>query len=85
MMPTISEVAARATFGDLISRVAYGRERVMVTRRGEQVVALVPAEDVALLELLERKLDLREAREALADPENARPIEWDATALRRGG
>ena len=45
-MPTISEVAARATFADLINRVAYGRERIMVTRRGHEVVAVVPAEDV---------------------------------------
>ena len=71
-MPTISEVAARATFADLVSRVAYGGERVMVTRRGERVAALVPAEDIALLELLEYELDLSQAREALADPETAR-------------
>ena len=84
MMPTISEVAARATFGDLVSRVAYGGERVVVTRRGERFVALVPAEDMALLELLESELDLGQARDALADPENARPIDWDTANMHRG-
>ena len=66
-MPTISEVAARATFAALVNRVAYGRERVMVTRRGQEVVALIPAEDVALLELLEGGFDLGAAKAALAD------------------
>ena len=84
-MPTISEVAARATFGDLVSRVAYGRERVMVTRRGERVAALVPAEDVALLELLEEELDLSRARESLADEEHAKPIDLDLAFKRRRG
>lgn len=82
-MPTISEVVARATFVDLVSRVAYGRERVMVTRRGERVAALVPAEDMALLELLEDELDLSQAREALADPENAAPIDWSSAGMGR--
>ena len=83
-MTTISEVAARATFADLVSRVAYGGERVAVTRRGERVAALVPAEDMALLELLEYEFDLSQAREALADPENAQPIDWDSANMRRG-
>ncbi len=82
-MPTISEVAARATFADLVSRVAYGGERIVVTRRGQRLVALVPAEDMALLELLEYELDLSQARDALADPENARPIDWDTANLHR--
>ncbi len=82
-MPTISEVAARATFAELVSRVAYGRQRVVVTRRGEGVVVLVPAEDIALLELLEDELDLSQAREALADSENARPIDWDSAGIGR--
>ena len=84
MMPTISEVAARATFPDLVSRVAYGGERIVVTRRGQRLVALVPAEDMALLELLESELDLSQARDALADPENAQPIDWDTANMHRG-
>ena len=82
-MPTISEVAARATFGDLVSRVAYGRERVVVTRRGERLVALVPVEDVALLELLEEGLDLSHARQSLADPADAIPIDRHVVGMRR--
>ena len=47
-------------------------------------MALVPAEDIALLELLESEFDLSQARYALADPENARPIDWDTANMHRG-
>ena len=40
---------AREKFSDLINRAAYGHERIIVTRRGKPVAAIVPAEDVALL------------------------------------
>jgi len=82
-MPTISEVAARATFADLINRVAYGRERIMITRRGHEVVAVVPAEDVALLELLEGEFDLSAARATLADRGNGTPLEPELVHERR--
>jgi prevent-host-death family protein len=83
-MPTISEVAARTTFSDLINRVAYGRERVVVTRRGHEVVAVVPVEDVALLELLEDEFDLTEARAALADRDENSPTERAPEPYRSG-
>jgi prevent-host-death family protein len=34
---------ARAEFSELISRVAYGGEPVVITRHGKPLVALVPA------------------------------------------
>ena len=44
---------ARAEFADLVNRVVYGGERVVVTRHGKAIVALVPAEDLARLEELD--------------------------------
>ncbi len=41
--------AARG-FSEVLSRVAYGRERLVVTRRGRALAALVPIEDLAQLE-----------------------------------
>ncbi|MEO5338039.1 MAG: type II toxin-antitoxin system Phd/YefM family antitoxin [Magnetospirillum sp. WYHS-4] len=35
----------RASFADLINRVAYGGERVVVTRREKPIAALVPITD----------------------------------------
>ena len=37
---------ARAEFADLVNRVVYGGERVVVTRHGKPIVALVPAADL---------------------------------------
>ena len=67
---------AREEFADLVNRAAYGHERVLVSRRGRTVAAIVPIEDVELLERLEDEHDLAEARGALADPENATSIPW---------
>ncbi|MGW0562542.1 type II toxin-antitoxin system Phd/YefM family antitoxin [Streptomyces sp. NPDC003016] len=41
---------ARAELADLINRVVYGGERVVVTRHGKPLVALVSAADLARLE-----------------------------------
>ncbi len=83
-MPTISVTDARDEFADLVNRVAYGHERIVVSRRGRDLAALVPAEDVALLEMLENEIDLSAARAALADPSNARPLDWGAVRDRLG-
>jgi prevent-host-death family protein len=45
---------ARAELADLINRVVYGSERVVVTRHGKPLVALVSAADLARLEELDR-------------------------------
>lgn len=44
---------ARAELADLINRVVYGAERVVVTRHGKPLVALVSAADLARLEALD--------------------------------
>ncbi|MGW7075088.1 type II toxin-antitoxin system Phd/YefM family antitoxin [Streptomyces sp. NPDC054866] len=43
---------ARAELADLINRVVYGGERVVVTRHGKPLVALVSAADLERLEAL---------------------------------
>ncbi|WP_030418602.1 type II toxin-antitoxin system Phd/YefM family antitoxin [Streptomyces sp. SCSIO 75703] len=49
---------ARAELADLINRVVYGGERVVVTRHGKPLVALVSAADLERLE--ERQAQARE-------------------------
>ena len=46
---------ARAELADLINRVVYGGERVVVTRHGKPLVALVSAADLERLEELGRR------------------------------
>ncbi|MEV0095455.1 type II toxin-antitoxin system Phd/YefM family antitoxin [Streptomyces sp. NPDC050738] len=41
---------ARAELADLINRVVYGGERVVVTRHGKPLIALVSAADLERLE-----------------------------------
>jgi prevent-host-death family protein len=76
-MTTISTVKARENFSDLVNRSAYGKERIVLTRRGKGVVAVVPMEDLRLLEELEDQLDLEAVEKALADPQNKKSIPWE--------
>ncbi len=48
---------ARAELADLINRVVYGGERVVVTRHGKPLVALVSAVDLEQLEALQEPAD----------------------------
>ncbi len=68
----------RQDFADTVNRVAYGGERVVLHRRGRNLAALIPLEDLALLEELEDRQDAEEARQALADAEakGEKPIPW---------
>jgi prevent-host-death family protein len=68
---------ARETFSTTINRVAFGGERVVLTRHGRRVAAVVPIEDLELIEALEDARDLDEVREALADPANRERMAWD--------
>jgi len=66
-MKQISTGEARSGLAELINRTAYGKERTALTRRGKEVAAVVPIEDLRLLELLEDRLDLEQARQSLAE------------------
>ncbi len=54
----------RNNLADALNRVAYGGERVVLQRRGKGVAALVSMEDLALLEMIEDREDLRAALKA---------------------
>lgn len=41
---------ARGHFGDLCNRVAYGRERIVLTRYGHPLLAFVPLHNIATLQ-----------------------------------
>ncbi len=74
---TISTVKAREQLSTVINRAAFGKERVVLTRRGKEVAAVVPIEDVKLLEELEDRIDLEEARAALAETRSKGTIPWE--------
>src|SRR5260370_37312437 len=72
----ITTVAARQHFSDLINRVAYGKDRILLTRRNRPLVAVVPIEDIALLEEIEDRDDFRAARAALREIKRKGTIPW---------
>jgi len=67
-MTTIPITEAREHLADLGNRVALRGERVIVERRGKNLFALVPVEDVELLERLEDQMDLEAIRAARKEP-----------------
>ena len=76
-MPEHRISEAREAFSTTVNRVAFGGERVVLTRHGKRVAAVVPIEDLELLEALEDARDLDDVRGALADPANRERIGWD--------
>lgn len=62
---TINTADAKEQFSELINRVTNQKERIILTRRGNDIAAIVPMEDLHLLLESQHKNDLNEAVEAL--------------------
>jgi prevent-host-death family protein len=67
-MTKISMTKARQDFTNIANRVMYGDERICIEKNNKAAFALVPVEDVEILEALEDKIDLEEALKALKKP-----------------
>lgn len=80
-MTTVTAKEARETLSELISRTAYSKEHVVVTRNGKKMAALIPMEEFELLESildeLEYKKDVEEARAALKEVETEGTVSWE--------
>ena len=48
-MLKMTTVEARENFAELINQAAYGNERVILTRRGKPLAAIVSMEDLELI------------------------------------
>jgi prevent-host-death family protein len=68
----IDSSIARGDFSDVVGRVRYGHERVVVRKHGKDVAAVIPMEDLDLLEraieAAEDRIDVAEAERILNDP-----------------
>lgn len=64
---------AREEFPEVIDRAVNGKERTILSRRGKDLAAVIPIEDLRLLERLAReerdRIDLDDARAALREAE----------------
>lgn len=76
-MVTVQASAARDQFPDIINRAAYAKERTVVAKRGKEVAAVVPIEDLRLLQEIEDHLDIEEALEAIREAKEQGTLSLD--------
>ena len=67
-MTTLPISIAREHLADLGNRVSLRGERIVIERRGKNLFAFVPVEDLELLERLEDEMDLDTIRERMHEP-----------------
>jgi len=65
--PHYTAAEARDRFAEIINAAGFGMERVVITRHGKGVAAVVPLADLDFLEAIEDLIDIEEAREALGE------------------
>jgi prevent-host-death family protein len=77
-MAEISTTEAREEFSEIVNRAAYGKERVVLTRHGKRLAAVVPVEDLEALEGLEDNLDVlaAERAEKRAKSKGEKAVPW---------
>ena len=61
MINKITTAEARKNFADIVNNVAYGKDPIVLTRRGKALAALVSIEDLKLLQQLEDQQDIDDA------------------------
>jgi prevent-host-death family protein len=76
-MKEVTTAEARKNMAELLNRAAYGKERFVVTRHGKELVAIVPLEEVTLLDRLRTLLSSRDFEAALAAMHESEPRQWD--------
>lgn len=67
---------ARDHLSEVVDRARYTQERVVLTKRGREVGAIISIDDLKLLEMLEDQLDIKAARHALEESQGER-ISYD--------
>jgi prevent-host-death family protein len=60
-MQQLNSADLRSNIADTVNRVAYGHERILLTRRGQPLAALVSLADLERLRELERRPRARPA------------------------
>ena len=74
---------ARDNLSEVVDRARYTHERVVLTKRGKEVGAIISMDDLKLLEMLEDQLDIKTAREAFVESRGER-IPYDEVRKKLG-
>jgi prevent-host-death family protein len=85
-MTQLSVAKARKNFSTLLKQVSRGKKRIIITRYGHILAAMVPVEDLNLLEKIEDRRDAEIARKALREmkEKHQKPIPWDVAKKKLG-
>lgn len=70
MTTKISTADARKNFSDIVNKVSYGSEQIILTRRGQEVAAIVSTDSLKLLQKIEDTIDIEDAMKALSEGGN---------------
>ena len=76
MMSRLTASDAREHFSEVLNRVAYGGDRVVVERRGKEMAAIVSLGDLKVLEAIEDRMDVDDALEAIEGAEKEGTTPW---------
>ncbi len=76
-MKQITTAEARKHLAELLNRAAYAKERFVVTRHGKELVAIVPLEEVTLLDRLRALLAAKDFEAAIQEMEDSGTRNWD--------
>jgi prevent-host-death family protein len=76
-MTSMPITAARDDLSEVVNRVAYSKERICLTRHGKDVACVVSIEEAKLLDLIEERLDLSDALDALKEMHEQGSVSWD--------
>ena len=83
-MSTMTAVKVRDNFSEVVARAAYGKERIYITKNGKNLAALIPVEDMALLEEFEDRLDAAEADRILDKTKPTDLVPFEEYLRKRG-
>jgi prevent-host-death family protein len=77
-MTRLTVSKAKSELVDIVKGAANAKERIVLSRRGKGIAAVVPIEDLRLLEVLTQeemdRQDIEDARQALAEGGNSIPL-----------
>jgi len=82
MVERVSSSKIRDDFSEALNRVAYQGQRIVLHRRGKDVAALVPIEDLKLLQEIEDRIDREAIREA--EEEGGENVRWEDLKAEEG-
>lgn len=77
VVSAVTVADARSGLAELLNRVAYGKERLVITRHGREIAALVPVEDLQLANRLRRFVARKDVARALAEVDAGKSASWE--------